>query len=135
MDIHDQLQNYEQSHKNQFKWFLVIVIISILVIVFLHFYGAGSKVMFSDDKTTKALMDSIRIHDKQSAIIFQQLSVIHQQDSIRIDNLEDDLSSTQLMINKLNSKYAKERTDLANSSVDNRLRFFSGHLPQSGSNR
>ncbi len=130
IDIQEKIQDLERSHKSQFRYLIIGIILLILILIFIHFYGPGSKVIFTDDKGYKASVDSMRIHDKQRSAEILQLQQIHAQDSILISDIQDQLDNTQTMIDNINRKYAKERNNLDNSSANIRLQFLSNHLPK-----
>ena|ERR1035437_2254234 len=127
-DIQQQVQAYETTHKRTMYIIIGIVVLLVGILVFRHFYGPSTKVMFADDKGVKSLMDSMRVHDK---VIYQ----LHTQDSIQIANLQDQLDAIPDMINKINKYYDQKRTKLATGTIDTRIQFLSGHLPKSGTTR
>jgi hypothetical protein len=133
VDIRQEIQSYEQSHKSQVKWFIGIVIAVILILIFIHFYGPSTKVMFADDKTTKTLQDSMKVHDRKNVIMIQQLETRIQQDSIRWTNTEYKVNKVSEMINAITKKYDKIHKSVAAMSDDEQLHFFTNWISQTDS--
>jgi len=114
---------------------IVVVILVVIAIAFLY-RKSLQPILFHDDNKLVTAIDSMREHDNQRDILYRQLQQLHTQDSIQIATIQDQLDDTQEMIDKINNRYAKQRTQLDNSPVDTRLQFLSNHLPKgSGSGR
>ncbi len=116
-------------NRNSIVTALLFIIVCILCYLVLH------KGPVYTDNGLRATIDSMKVHDQQRDSLYSHLQTIHTQDSMRIDDIQDQLDGTNAMIDKINNIYDKKRNQLANSSLDDKLRFLSGHLPQSGNGR
>lgn len=106
---------------------IIILVLGIGIYIFEGFYGPSTY-----DKELMARIDSMATHDRQRDTLYNHMQAIHTQDSIRIDDIEEQLDGTNVMINNINNAYNQKRVQLSSSTLDDKLRFLSGHLPQSG---
>lgn len=120
---------------NSVRTSILVVILVVIAIAFLYRKSFPAIMLHEDNRWVTAL-DSMKAHDKQRDIQYRQLQQLHTQDSIQIATIQDQLDDTQEMIDKINNRYAKQRTQLDNSPVDTRVQFLSDHLPKgTGSGR
>lgn len=131
-DIQKQVENLKKENKTRFT-ILFISFIIVLVIAMSVIYKSCNTVL--TDNQVKAQLDSLKVHEQQRTIQYQALQ--KQQDSVltRVGILEEDLSSTQESLNQITDKYDKIRKQLTGSTVNNRLDFFSKHLPTTSTTR
>ena len=133
--LEQQISDIQKSHKTLTIVIIIVVILGVGIYIFEKFYGHSASIMFSDDKALRTQIDSMIVHDRHRDTLYNQLQVIHTRDSMRIDDIQDQLDGTNAMIDKINNIYDKKRTQLTNSSLDDKLQFLSGHLPKSGNSR
>lgn len=127
--LQDDIRQQASAH----KWLTFAIIGLIAVLLFMKFYGRDT--IASVDKEVRARQDSLDVRDIRRGIELLYLQQLHTSDSTGIADLQNQLDATQGQLDVLNNKYAKIRTTLTNSSTDDKLRFLSGRLPQSGTGR
>ena len=126
-ELEKQLLALKDSHKRVIVWGLIILLLTIALL--LLFFKTPP---VTNDLQVKALQDTIKVHDKKFLVEIQHLQTIH--DSA-IDAISEQQDNLQEQMTSLTNKYDKVRKQLNNSTVSNRLQFFSGHLPQTGAAR
>lgn len=127
-DIENRLQK-------TIPWLIGTVVIIIIVLVILHFWTPSGQVIVQDKTDLKAVIDTMQSHDRQRE---QQMLLLQKgrvTDSIHLSDIQDQLDDTQDQLDKLNKHYAQQRTTLDHSTLDTRLQFLSGHLPQGSTGR
>lgn len=128
-EVKDIITQQVTSH----KWITISIFALITVLLFLKFYGHDTTVPI--DKEVRAKQDTLDSRDRRRGIEMLHLQQLHTSDSTQIVSLQDQLDHTQDVIDEINARYNKIRTQLNNSTVDNRVQFLSRHLPQSGTSR
>lgn len=128
-EIKDTIQQQVSSH----KWLTISIFALIAVLLFLKFYGHDTTKV--DDREVRARQDTLDVRDRRRGIEMLQLQQLHTSDSIQIAGLQQQLDHTQDIIDEINTRYNKIRTQLNSSTVDNRVQFLSRHLPQSSGSR
>lgn len=128
MDINDLDKKVEQireqlqgSHKRAIIWGIIILLVIILIALIVTRNRQPV-----NDLQVRALQDSIQVHDKKGLMLIQELSHTHDSAIAAIQDQQDNL---QQQLISITNKYDKVRKQLASSTVDNRLHFFSDHLP------
>ncbi len=129
-EAEQKILDYQKRHMTLTIVVGVIVLLGLGIYIFEKFYGSSAKVMFSDDKTLRAQVDSMVIHDRQRDSLYSHLQVIHTQDSMRIDDIEEQIDGTTSMINNINNVYNQKRGQLSAAPIDTRIKFLSDHLPK-----
>lgn len=124
----DQIQQYEQAHKKTMYIIIGIIVLLLAILIFRWFYGNNSISIKQDKNAVQLAIDSLR----QEGKLLHNMRI---SDSIRISDIQHQIDDTQDQLDNINKRYATQRTKLANSTIDTRLNFFTGHLPKSGNSR
>ncbi len=119
------------NDKKHIKRVLLIIVLTILVcILAIWIFSKRQDGVLAEQ--VRVQQDSLKAHDKRYQV--QITSLQHTYDS-SITAIQDQQDELLQQLTSIQNHYDKVRKQLNTSPVDNRLRVFSGHLPQTGTPR
>lgn len=123
----DEKQIQEMMQKlasKQNRKMLIIIAITILLCILL-FIAFSHRQDNNALEQTRALQDSLRVHEK---VYKQQIVTLQKTHDSAIAVIQDQQDNLEEQMTSIQNHYDKVRKQLTNSSVDSRVKFFSDHL-------
>jgi peptidoglycan hydrolase CwlO-like protein len=99
---------------------VITILLCVLVVIILSHRQDNNAAQYN-----RSLQDSIRVHDR---IYKEQLKNLQTTHDSAISAIQEQQDNLQEQMTSIQNHYDKVRKQLTNSSVDNRVKFFSDHI-------